>query len=396
MQLPLPTGKYRNRIGTVLLHAVSQLLPSIANLLLSVLIVRLFAPQWWGQIAALQLYQYLAVQVVAWGNKDVLLRSFSTDPAALPRLFAASFSGRWWLLMPIVLLTFFFQDDPIIFTHLTVWICCRFVQQSVEAPALFQRQFNAIIFSEIAALVVMIGVLFLLKDPSFNIILCVVSIGQLLRTTIQVASFRTLFSRLSIDIPDLSFFVSSFPFMLLGLLAILQQKTDLLVVIKYTNDVEVARYQVFTTFYLLALSIPMLIAGPFVKNVYRISMSTLGKVQLVFALSGALLNLFIMLAAFLVLEYMYLFHFDTNMYMLAWVSATATYLFSLTVIRLYKSNRQWLVLGVNASAVLLNAVLSVLLLPRLGLTGALIANVSGQLLLLVLFRLVAPATEAVN
>ena len=41
----------------------------------------------------------------------------------------------------------------------------------------------------------------------------------------------------------------------------MQQKTDLIFVIRYANDLDVARYQVFTTFYLLALSIPMLIAS---------------------------------------------------------------------------------------------------------------------------------------
>lgn len=391
MHLRQLTGKYLDRIGTVLLHSLSQLLPSVANLLLSILIVRLFAPQWWGQIAALQLYQYLAVQLVAWGNKDVLLRSFSTSKVSVARQFARSFSLRWWLLMPVILFTFWMQNDEAVFMHLLVWICCRFVQQSLEAPALYERKFNAIILSEIVALVLMVALLLLLKEPSFYIILCVFSIGQMVRTTIQIAAFRTLFTNIEIEIPGLSFFITSFPFMLLGLFAILQQKTDLLVVIRYTNDLEVARYQVFTTFYLLALSIPMLIAGPFVKNVYRIPLASLARVQLMFTLAGALINLCIMVAAFVVLEYVYLFHFEWVMYALAWFSATITYLFSLKVIRLYKSNRQWLVLGVNVLAVALNAVLAAVLLPRIGLTGALTANVAGQVVMLVLFRIASPA-----
>jgi len=391
MHLRQLTGKYLDRIGTVLLHSLSQLLPSIANLLLSILIVRLFAPQWWGQIAALQLYQYLAVQLVAWGNKDVLLRSFSTGKASVARQFAHSFSLRWWLLMPVVLFTFWMQNDEAVFIHLTVWICCRFVQQSLEAPALYERKFNAIILSELVALVLMLVLLLLLKEPSFYIVLCVFSIGQLVRTAIQIAAFRTLFGSIEIEIPGLSFFIASFPFMLLGLFAILQQKTDLLVVIRYTNDLEVARYQVFTTFYLLALSLPMLIAGPFVKNVYRIPLASLARVQFMFVLAGAFINLCIMLAAFVVLEYVYLFHFQPVMYALAWFSATITYLFSLKIIRLYKSNRQWLVVGVNVLAVALNAVLAAVLLPRIGLTGALVANVAGQVAMLVLFRMASPA-----
>lgn len=394
MHLPLLKGKYGNRIGAVLLHAFSQLLPGIANLVLSLLIVRLFVPQWWGQIAALQLYQYLVVQVVAWGNKDVLLRSFSNEPSAWRHSFSSSFIYRSWLLLPVVAATFVLYGSTVIFVHLSIWICCRFVQQSFEAPALFQRTFSVIIASEIVAMVVMMIMLLLFQDASFHTILLVISIGQLIRTAIQLIVFRTWISHTGKVFPRLSFFASSFPFMLLGLLGILQQKTDLLWVIRFTDDLQVARYQVFTTFYLLALSIPMLIAGPFVKNVYRISVSTLGKVQLVFAAAGASINLFIMLAAYVVIEYSYLFHVDPVMYVLAWLSATVAYLFSLKIIRLFRSERQWLVLAISFAAVALNSVLCVLLLPVCGLTGALIANASAQVSLLGMFRVTGSCLKA--
>jgi O-antigen/teichoic acid export membrane protein len=387
MPVALLNEKNRNRIFVILLHAFSQFLPSIANLVLSVLVVRLFAPQWWGEIAALQLYQYLAVQVVAWGNKDVLLKSFSRDPGKLSVEFINSFANRLWLLLPVIAIACLFQDNAVAGIHLAIWIACRFVQQSVDAPSLFLRKFNAVILSEIGSLIIVAGALYTYQGVSFSNILLIVSLGQIIKTLFQLIAFYSLFKGMSLVKVDWSFFRTSFPFMLLGLLGILQQKTDMIFVIRFTNDLDIARYQVFTTFYLLALSIPMLIAGPFVKNVYRVSSSAMGNIQFVYAIAGVFLNLVIFTGSYLLLEYLYHFHFDIEMYVLAWLSASLTYLFSLKIIRFYKSDKQMLVLRISLGSVLVNAVISIMLLPVLGITGALIANVSSQVFLLLCFRI---------
>jgi hypothetical protein len=380
----LPDDKLRSRISAILLHASGRFLPSIGNLLLSVLVVRLFAPGWWGQIAALQLYQYIAVQVLAWGNRDMLLRSFSTDPASIPFAFASSWMNRSWLLLPVCTGLFFCSSDHASCCYLIVWIICRFIQESVETPVLFLRRFFALIIPESVAILLVASGLIISAGTSFSMVLLIITLGQLVKTIMMMLFFLPLFRHVRIGFPSVSFFISSLPFMLLGVLAVLQQKTDLWFVVRYTDDILTAQYQVFTTFYLLSLSIPALIAGPFIRNIYRIPSPVFRKVERQFVLAGIVISMLVTAGSYACMEYVYHFSFDPLMYVLSCGGGALTYLFTLKVIRLYRSGLQWKVLMISLIAVLLNAACCIMLLPVMGLPGALTANVLAQLCQLLL------------
>ncbi len=89
--------------------AALNMLPTLTNLVAAWLILRLAGDGIWGEFVAIQLLIGLGLHVMAWGNRDYLMRVFSVEkdnPVEVWRQVLFSRGVMLFMAMPIFLLTY--------------------------------------------------------------------------------------------------------------------------------------------------------------------------------------------------------------------------------------------------------------------------------------------------
>ena len=122
--------KIFERVKPVLGNTFSLALPGLSNLLLSLLVIRIYNAEWWGAIVELQVIYYLATNFTAWGNKEFLLREFSNSPSNIRNSWSSSFNTRaLYILIPVCVGLFIFNHS-VSGIFLISWVVLRHIQQS--------------------------------------------------------------------------------------------------------------------------------------------------------------------------------------------------------------------------------------------------------------------------
>ncbi|MFA9213074.1 MAG: hypothetical protein ACEQSR_04410 [Candidatus Methylacidiphilales bacterium] len=368
------------RAANIFAHSSNLFLPNITNILTSAIIIRLLVPEWWGQITILQLYMYLGNQFCAWGNKDSLMKLFSENPSKKIFLWMESFSNRLFILIPVMIGTYFISNDLIAIFHLSSWIILRYFLQSFEAIILFSRKFVVSIFTEIIGLIIIVFGLVVFKDYlSFHDVLFIITISYLIKTIIQVVHFRTYFNFEVSFKPNIKNLLPFLPFMMIGFSGVLQQKSDMISVAWLSSKIEIAQYQVFSSFLLFAQAIPALVIGPYVKNLYRLPISTYSKLQRLFTIYGFFISLASTLLIYIAIKIIYQFNFPYTIYVLGFLNGWFTYFYMLKIFLMFKKQKQKQVMIINAGTIVLNFIFCFVFIQLWGIQGGILAAAITQL-----------------
>ena len=362
-------------------------LPSAANIITSAIVVRMLVPEWWGQITEMQLYMYLATQFCAWGNKDALMKLFSENPKEVQSNWMDSLSSRLFLLLPVLFGVYFISKDLSVILYLSSWIILRFFMQAFEAPILFQRRFMVNIVAETVGLLVTVSSLLIFRENlSFNDVLLIITTGYFLKTIIQIIYFRSFFTLKYSFKPNYAKLKALLPFMMLGFAAVLQQKSDMICVVWMSTKIEVAQYQVFSSFLLFMQSFPGLIAGPFIKNLYRLPKSSYPKIQRYFVGIGLIISIIGTILTYFIVTYVYHFNLSLTIYGYGFLYGLLTYFYMLRIYLLFKNNKQEQVMRFSLLFIIINVLICLIFIPILNIEGAVLANVITQVLSLFLYQ----------
>lgn len=368
-------------------HSSNSFLPAVTNILTSAIIIRLLNPEWWGQITILQLYMYLATQFCAWGNKDSLMKSFSDNPSQKMFLWMESFGSRLFLLLPVIIGAYFFSHDVVSMLHLSGWIILRYFLQSFEAIILFSRKFMVSIFTDIVGLVVIVTGLLVFKNQlTFHDVLLILTGSYLIKTIILTLHFRLYFNVNITFKPNIKNLLAFLPFMMIGFSGVIQQKSDIISVAWLSSKIEIAQYQVFSSFLFFTQSIPGLILGPYIKNVYRLPPSSYPKVQQFFTIMGLTISLVTTFFIFLVIKFIYHFDFPFSMYFLGFLNGFLTYFYMFKIFLMFKNQKQQQVMVIGAITIALNFVLCFIFIKTLKIQGAILANVLSQMATYLIYK----------
>lgn len=372
--------KIFDRIKSVFGNSFALAIPSVSNLLLSLLIIRLYPAEWWGKIVEMQIIYYLAINFTAWGNKEYLLREFSNNSAKIKSIWSGSFNLRFVYVLLPVCIGLIIYDHSVSGIYLLAWIVLRHIQQSFEVIATFEKKFNPIVFSEIASLVFIVATLIFFKELSFETILLFITISYLIRTLIVMIIFGKYFSFSS----EIKFatLAASFTFMLLVFTNIGQSKTDMMVLNMLMDKTDLAKYGVITIFILLSRNITSFIVYPFVKNIYRLNKASMKLLSIEFLKYGFLITLAGVLFQFIMLHYFYHFQFPLTLYILTFICVLPSFWYTPIVFFLFKENKQSKVIFVNIFGILINVFASFIFIKPYGITGGLIAMAISQLFML--------------
>lgn len=378
--------KYIKRLQPIVSNAVFLLLPSFANLLLSVIVINKSSSNLWGEIVSIQIYFYLITAITMWGNKESLLLQFSRQSQVVPSIWQQSFISRCiYLLIPLLLLTVFLYPN-IVGLHIIIWIVSRFFTQSVESVFTFNKKYNATLVAEIIALLPL-AVLFVdgleLNTPN---VLTILSVSYILRFLVQLFNFSYLFKNIKLAKPDWQLLKQTTPFMLLALCGFLQTKSDLYCISFFSHKAMVGDYQVLTSYTNLFLLVPGFLMIPYTKNIYRMGVHSLQKFKIKVLKIGLLLGLLHIAATYIIIEFIYGLSFSMFSYALVFAYIVFPFFYIINIYKLYKQNAQSYVMQISYLSISINLLACVLLIPVLGINGALIANLISQLVLFVFYH----------
>ncbi len=379
--------RYTTRLKPILGNAVNLFLPSIANMLLSAVVIHKTDSKLWGQIVIYQMFFYLVTAIISWGNKEYLLLNFSKNPAKIVMLWQQSFISRLWLLL-LPGLVFTLLLFPL-FTAINIicWIGLRFVIQSFESIWVFNRTYYRIILAEVLAL----APILLLFIDGFQIseksILIILTSMFLIRFVLIALSYRHLFEKISFFRADIGALKYSLSFMFLSLIGFLQTKSDLYCMGYFSEKSLIGKYQILTSTANVIYLLPGFLIAPFTKNIYRLSTQSLRALEYKLSVQGVLAGTLHLILSICVMEFIYNLQFDNLTYILLYMVMVLPFLNIIPIHKIYKDNKQRYVFLVSLGGIIINVICCTFFIPIWHINGAMAANLCTSFFLFSAFRI---------
>jgi O-antigen/teichoic acid export membrane protein len=380
--------KIISRVTIIISGGVFRVIGAFSNLIISLFIIRSQSAALWGEVVYFILLIDLAFSIVNWGQTPYLVREFSMHPKKIQTTLLQSFLSRTGLLILFIITLSFIKPD--FFLTIAIWCVCRFIYQSFDALTLFERNFKFSISVELIGItIIIVPTAFSWIEPNVINILYLYALSFLFRAVTTLVFYRKKISRLreQLSLPKLQeFFVPAFPFFLLTLSAMLQQRADLYTVALYLSPTETAQYQVFLNLLIFNQTCASFILSPFSKNIFRLPQKSLAKVEVKFAKAGLILSLLSIVFIHLVVTYIYRLNYPFIMYVTGYFYILFFYFYQIKNYELGKAYKQITVAFYSFSACAVNLIVSILLTPSFGIEGALIAGLATQIFLVMLYH----------
>lgn len=366
-------------------NAAYMLLPAAYNLLLSIWVVNGLGQIYWGQIVELQLYYYVLSIIAAWGNKEELLVQFANSPASITLNWQKSFNSRLLLLLPpLVLLGAVFEPQPMF--HIGLWIVSRYVSQSVESIVTYQRRYFWPVVAELLPFGLTAVMIWYKPTVDIGNVLVILTLAHASRAVVVAWVYQAFFKGLWRVKPELGKLYKSLPFALITVLGVWQAKADLWCLDLLVSKIQLAQYQVFTGFMLLASGIPNLLLVPYSKTIYSLSDKRIAALKQQLVWLGWLISGFSVLVMWVVLPWWYKINYPLFYFVCAFFILLLPYYYALDVFMLYKQQQQKRQMIYLLGALLTIIVVCFITIPVFDIAGAIIANLLAQLVMFTLIK----------
>lgn len=359
--------------------------PAVNVTVAYVIIAYSLKPELWGQFAFIYILLGLINMISSWGNKDYLLRSFSNAPASIGTLYYTTLFSRLLLAIPLIVLFLFFSNLEINIWAV-IWFLGMYFYQSLDSLVIYSQKFRLQVAIELISLLTLITVIISLV-PVINLELMIYCFAgyQWLKTLLLAVWVLPGFKK-GTRILHPRYFLLAFPFMLIGFSGLLQAKSDLYIAGVWLDQKDFAEYQVFMNLFLYLQATATFLIMPFVKVLYRIPKKAFKSIQVNLSLAGIPVCI---LGAFIIgFILYYLFHIRIELYLflLGMLYAFPAYLYTMDFLKMYKGKMEWQVTWINIIGAFINAGISILLIQRWGMAGALTGSLAAQWVLFVLIK----------
>ena len=370
--------KHSSRIFSVVSNSAKQMSGQVISLLLSVYVVRFYSKLLWGDFVSCLLFVSIALLFVSWGNKDFLLRAFSKTPSKMTHDFYVVFNTRLVLFVPViavVLFAFPIQQS----SYIMGWIAAGYVAQSLEVFWIYKRNYLSSIAIEVVSFLLLMLLLYFDQELQLAGLIKWYCCYQWFRSALYAGlSFKEI-KNINFKI-DWLFFGTAVSFFLLSASGFLQSRTDFLVITLFEKSENIAIYQVLNTYFILIHAIGTFIILPFMKNLYRLQVHSMEKIQRQLVFAAPFIVTLSLSILYLIIRFIYHFNLDFGYYLIGFFITFPPYLYAVKIIRLFRENRQKVVLSTSFKAIAINSFFSFALLHfGYGLKGALIGAAIAQI-----------------
>ncbi|MCO6450272.1 MAG: polysaccharide biosynthesis C-terminal domain-containing protein [Caldilineales bacterium] len=374
--------KLRRRGGLIAANSLNSLAQPFLNILISLAVVRLAGVELWGGFVDALIIVQLAAMIVGWGNKEYLMRTASRQPTALTKAWRTSFMTRMLLLLPVPLALALLGWSPQQYVLGLVWTIALALAQSFEMLILYRRAFVFALIVEIATT----GLVLLAINavgPTISVIqlMLMFTVAAVIKTIVYGLRFRAdILGRLENQdgwraYVQPAFFRAAFPFFLLGFSGMMQSRIDLYSVSYFLSPTDVGTYQVYINLLLYVQSLAAFVLIPFTKSLYRLDYDAIGRISNRLFIFGFVLMWPMLVGLYGILTYLYHITLSPGFYVLAVFYVLPIFYYLPTIYALYKAEQQGVVVRVNIAGLTANLALNVILLPRIGLIGAILSTV---------------------
>lgn len=378
-------AKLLKRLGAITSNSLRSVVLMLSGALIAWLVIRQSSAGVWGALVQDLIFISLSVHVLGWGNKEYLLRRFSQSPATLAAEFYGSLAVRsLGLAVPAALILWMYA--PQFWPWMLLWLLANFFYQAFDVLVTYHRRFTLAGLIEIAGLTgVMAGLFYFKTSLDHMKLLQLVAGSYLLR-----AALLFLFVRMPAN-PDFDFSLGrkflweAFPFFILGLSGLLGSRMDLYVTNYFLSEQEVGEYQVIASIFVFLQAGAAFVLIPFAKNLYRLELPAIRKTSHKLFAIGLLLMVPGIVAAYVVLQYIYGFGLDLEYYLYGMALTIPSFYYLPVIYLLYKDKEEKKVLLINFMTALMTLVLTALLLPTMGNKGGLLGKALVQLIVLLLY-----------
>lgn len=367
---------------SIALNTLQNLLTPALNITLSALVVRIASRELWGEFIGWLITAQLLAHILAWGNKEYLLRQFSQQPHQLAEMWRQAFLARFLLYVVICPVVLIFDGGWL----LIIWIAPLFMAQSYDVLVIFRRHFAFAVLTDTVLSGGMLVGLIAGGDITLGWLFAVFIIGTWCKALVYVLRYHHLLDirhyqttivglrSSSQRVVDVGYFRHALPFFLLGLSGMLASRIDLYTLSAIAPKGDVAMYQVAINLLLYVQAGANFILVPFIKTLYRLDKPIINKIARRLFVFGCLIMPIAVMGIALVIGWIYDLHYPSGFWLMAGLFALPIFGYLPIIHRLYGQNAQSDVLWVNIIGAGCNGVLNLMLIPPLGITGALTAS----------------------
>lgn len=362
-------------------NAARYALAPIGGLVVPWLVMRQSGLDTWGDVQTPLIWLQVLVHFTAWGSKEFLLKLFAADPGKEGKLLGNSIATRGVLLILAALV--WLVDPRTASTPLIAAVVLLFLNSSLEPVIVWHKRFKQATVADLAGLLAQVA--FLIGTASLDVEAVFMSIcmNQAIRAFLLIG---LNWSVLSWEQPThWNFRVhirSALPFFLIGFSGLLASRIDLYTANVLLDRAEVGRYQIVASLFIQFQALAALVVAPLTKDLYRLNMESVSRYTRRMR-SWAFIGLLPMCAiAWAVFTILFKFDLHWSVYAAACVLVWPVFAYVPMMNQLYKHHRERSVMWANFAAAGLTCVLTLLLLPKHGITGGLLAAAAGQWLML--------------
>jgi len=386
---PPKLAKFRKRAGAVIANSVNSLLLPVFNIVISYLVIRFASIDLWGEFVYWLIIVPLGVHVVSWGNKEYLLRAFSFNPAQIAKTWQTSLISRSGLFVLLCVALVFTGASSGQSLLLILWSLGLVLFQSYEVFVVYKKDFLfAALVEAITLTLLVVGIINLGADITSNWLIFLFGLAYLLKAGLYLLRYHRLTLPPEINLAwltdrfEFKYFSLAFPFFLLGFSGMLQSRIDLYAVNIFLPKSQVGQYQVFINLMIYLQSVSAFILIPFVKSIYRLGYTSIQRISVRLFGLGLLMLLPALVLVQLMLAYIYQFTLSPYFLVAGGLFVLPIYFYLPIIYALYKADQQLTVLKINIIGAGLNFGLNLLLLPSIGMIGAVIASAISQWVML--------------
>lgn len=374
----LPYSKLLTRVKTVSLYGFGQSIPMVAQLIISLLIIKKHSTALWGEYVTLLLWVNFIILFSYFGNKNYLLKRFSEQPGKMHTVWLSNFSTRFLVFLLIGIAAFLIPLFESYHWLIISWMFLLFYNQAFEVLILYQKDFKFNFITELIRNTIVVGILlFFTGTLQLDAFLYIIIGGLFMKAVFYTVFYRKtlLNTKASLDKHGL---MASIPFLIPMVLGTLRTKIDSYYGTIYFTKEDLSQYQIFISLIAILQLGAAYMINPFIKIFYRISKKTRAAIEKQFLLLGIIIGAIATAVMYVIITYIYEFTFSPMSYLLGYLFMMTLFIHLLLINEFYKNNKQTLVAIIIGVTALIQVALGYFTIETYQSIGALSIKVIGQ------------------
>lgn len=372
-----------NRIRKIITVVSRSFSTSLFSFLISFVGIYSYGKTIWGEFIQLFTWILLIAFLTSFGNKDYLLRKYSNKPSKIALYYSNNVVSRMLLLIISIVLFFFFPFHIAIAS--VILIVLIFIYQSFESLIIYHQKFLKQLIAESIGFLLIITYFLVNKTYNLEMLIYVFSASFFVKISFLIIDFKKYFIVKNIHF-SLDELKKSFSFFLIIFSGFIASKIDLYIVNVIMPKESISVYQIGITAFLLLQSVSYLLILPFNKHLYRLKLQSIKKIKKTLYLVALPIVVIGSFMIWFIFERIINLNLPICFYYIGGISSIPTYFFIVDIIQHYRNKEEKIILKINLIAAFINLTLSIILINKLAIIGALMSVLITQIVLVILYK----------